>query len=91
MPSPMDAVFEGYGFDAQGVWHYGSLMDYWRWGFSDLGDGEVKGCVAELIVKVLLHTEPETMTMDEIQLLRMSRLSQVAEEADPEPAYQYDA
>ena len=91
MQSPIDAVFDGFGLDAFGEWHHGNLMDFWRWGFSDLADGEMKGSVAELLVKVLLRAEPESITPDEMLLLRMSRISAASPDLESDPGYQYDA
>lgn len=91
MQMPMDAVFDGFGFDEKGEWHRGSLLDVWGWGFSNLADGEVKGSVAGLIVKLLLRVEPETMTAEEVQLLRMNHLFRDPLMRGAEPEFQYDA
>lgn len=91
MQTPMDAVFEGMGFDEYGHWHSGPLMDYWRWGFSDLTDEGMQSTVADLLAKVWLGVGPGYMTTDELRILRAS--VPVAEEMHPlvEAGVVYDA
>lgn len=89
MQTPIDAVFEGMGFDEYGHWHTGSLMDYWRWGFSDLADDAMRSTVADLLAKVWLGVGPGYMTADELRILRTS--SPVAEELQTVSGMGYDA
>lgn len=91
MQTPIDAVFEGMGFDEYGHWHTGPLMDYWRWGFSDLADEATRSTVADLLAKVWLGVGPKYMTPDELRILRVS--APVAEDMQPvmEPGMVYDA
>lgn len=49
---PSDAAFNG---DVQ--LSQASLADFWRWGFSDLCDDDVKGVFAEWLVHKLLETQ----------------------------------
>jgi hypothetical protein len=72
MQTPMDAVFEGMGYDEYGHWHSGPLMDYWRWGFSELADDAMRSTVADLLAKVWLGVGPGHMTPDELRILRTS-------------------
>jgi hypothetical protein len=87
MQNPMDAVFDGMGYDERGDWHRAPLMDYWRWGFSDLADDAMRSTVADMLAKVWLGVGPGYMTPKELQILRAS--GPVAEElqAALEPAY----
>jgi hypothetical protein len=85
----MDAVFEGMGFDEYGHWHTGSLMDYWRWGFSNLADDAMRSTVADLLAKVWLGVGPGYMTADELRILRTS--GPVAEELQAVAGMGYDA
>jgi hypothetical protein len=87
----MDAVFEGMGFDEYGHWHAAPLMDYWRWGFSELGDEAMQSTVADLLAKVWLGVGPGHMTPDELRILRVS--GPMAEELEPllEPGMVYEA
>lgn len=72
MQTPMDAVFDGMGYDEYGHWHAAPLMDYWRWGFSDLADAGMQSTVADLLAKVWLGVGPGYMTADELRILRVS-------------------
>lgn len=91
MQTPMDAVFEGMGYDEYGHWHSAPLMDYWRWGFSELADEGLQSTVADLLAKVCLGVGPGYMTADELRILRAS--APVAEEMRPmqEAVMVYDA
>ncbi|MGA7522833.1 MAG: hypothetical protein WBW84_10145 [Acidobacteriaceae bacterium] len=91
MQTPMDSVFDGMGFDEYGHWHKGSLMDYWRWGFSDLADEAMQSTVVDLLAKVWLGVGPGFMTPEELRILAVS--GPVAEELRPslESGIVYDA
>jgi hypothetical protein len=89
MQTPMDEVFEGMGFDEYGQWHKGPLMDYWRWGFSELADAGMQSTVADLLAKVWLGVGPGHMTPNELQILRAS--GPVAEELQAALELAYDA
>lgn len=91
MQTPMDAVFEGMGYDEYGHWHTGPLMDYWRWGFSELSDEATRSTVADLLAKVWLGVGPGFMTADELRILRASAPVADGLDATLEPGMVYDA
>jgi len=74
MLTPMDAVLDGMGFDERGQWHQGTMLDIWRWSFSDLGDESLKGMAADLLSRMLLGVGPMRPTMHELEMLRRSSL-----------------
>ena len=80
---------KGWGSTSTATGTPGSLMDYWRWGFSDLADDAMRSTVADLLAKVWLGVGPGYMTADELRILRTS--SPVAEELQTVSGMGYDA
>jgi hypothetical protein len=74
MVKAVDPVFGGMGFDETGRWHKETWVDFWRWGFSDLRDNNMKDTLADVIAKVMLDMGTAAMSDDELEVLRITSL-----------------
>lgn len=74
MVKAVDPVFSGMGFDETGQWHKETWVDFWRWGFSDLRDNNMKETLADVIAKVMLDMGTAAMSDDELEVLRITSL-----------------
>lgn len=91
MRTPIDAVFEGMGFDEMGRWHSGSFMDFWRWAFADLRDDKTRSAIVELMAKIMVGAELFTMTAQELQILHMSSYVEASGRILDDPARSCDS
>lgn len=91
MQIPEDAVFQGMGFDENGQWHQGSYIDFWRWSFSDLPDDGMRSTLADVIAKILLDAEPESLTARELEVWRLTSLIASSGRNAGKPALTCDA
>jgi len=72
MVKAVDPVFDGMGFDETGRWHKETWVDFWRWGFSDLRDNNMKETLADVLAKVMLDMGTAAMSDDELEVFRIT-------------------
>jgi hypothetical protein len=91
MQTPINTAFDGSFFQTHNLWNEVPTVSLWRWSFSDLPDASLKIEAADLIAKMLLGTDPATMSPEELLVLSMCSLATPAESYTEEPGIDFDA
>lgn len=75
MQPPLNGFPQRLAFGEAEAWAHSPLMERWQWTFSDIPDEALKGTVAEIMVRILLGTDPASLSLEEIEILLANGLS----------------